>query len=417
MNRIPPVKPVQKIELSDKNNKLKLILVILLLALGFTAIGYGIMAAISTEKGWKEIEANSTEGLNCSSDFVFIYNIGAGGISPTVENKAITNLYSKATEDAYKIFTCDQGYDDINNIYTMNQKPNTELTVEPTLYQAFELLQKYNNRNIYLAPVYMQYDDIFYCSDDSEIVDFDPYSNEEVAAYYKEVAAFACDKDAVNVELLGSNKVILHVSDEYLAYAKENGITRFIDLFWMKNAFITDYLANIMSSNGYTLGSISSHDGFTCNMDTTNTNYAFNMYDNIDGEAYQIATANYAGARNIVTMHNFIMNAFDKYHSYELQNGEVRTSYLDIEDGLCKSAVNMYVAYAEGMSCSEIMLNIAPSYIAESLDEQVAVDLTKEKIYSVYCKDDVIIYNDSELEFTNVYDFNNVNYSTSLMRQ
>ena len=60
MNRIPPVKPVQKIELSDKNNKLKLILVILLLALGLTAIGVGIMTAISTEKGWKEIESNRT---------------------------------------------------------------------------------------------------------------------------------------------------------------------------------------------------------------------------------------------------------------------------------------------------------------------------------------------------------------------
>ena len=415
MNRIPPVKPVQKIELSDKNNKLKLILVILLLALGFTAIGYGIMAAISTEKGWKEIEANSTEGLNCSSDFVFIYNIGAGEESPTVENKAITNLYSKATEDAYKIFTSDQGYSDVNNIFTMNQKPNTELVIDSALYQAFELLQNYNNRNIYLAPVYMQYDDIFFSSDDSEIVDYDPFLNEEVAAYYKEIATFACDENAVNVELLGDNKVILQVSDDYLAYAKENGITRFIDLFWMKNAFVTDYLANVMKSCGYTKGSISSHDGFTCNMDQTGTAYAFNMYDNVNGKAYQIATANYKGARNIVCMRNFMMNDLDENYYYQLKNGEVRTSYLDVEDGLCKSAVNMYVAYANDTCCAEIMLNMESLYIAEELDEQVIIDLIDKKIYSVYCKDEVVFYNDSELEFTDVYDFNNVNYSTSLM--
>ncbi len=409
------LKPVQKIELSDKNNKLKLILVILLLALGFTAIGYGIMSAISTERGWKEIEANRTEGLNCSQDFVFIYNIGAGDTSPTVENKALTNLYSKAVEDAYKIFTSDEGYADVANIYTMNQKPNEELVVDPALYKTFELLQEYDNRNIYLAPVYMQYDDIFFSTDESEIVDYDPYSNEEVAAYYKEVAAYACDSEAVDVKLLGDNKVKLFISDEYLKYAEENHITRFIDLFWMRNAFITDYLAQVMRDNGYTLGSISSHDGFSCNMDETNTGYAFNMYDKVKGLPYQIATANYTGARNIVSMRDFVMSELDKPYFYELKNGEVRTSYLDVEDGLCKSSTSMLVSYSKKMSCAEIMLNMESIYIADELDEQAIANLTADDIYSVYCNEDVICYNDPELEFSNIYNYDNVNYTTSLM--
>ena len=410
------IKPVQKIELSDKNNKLKGILVILLLALGFTAIGYGLMAAISTEKGWKEIEANRTEGLNCSSDFVFIYNIGAGDASPTVENKALTNLYSTATENAYKIFTSDEGYADLDNIYSMNQNPNKELVVEHALYKAFELLQEYDNRNLYLAPVYMQYDDMFYSSDESEIIDYDPYTNAKVASYYKEVASFACDPESVDVKLLDDNKVMLYVSDEYLEYAKENNITRYIDLFWMKNAFVADYLAQVMRDNGFTLGSISSHDGFSCNLDESDTAYAFNMYDKVGDLAYQIATANYTGARNIVCMRNFMMNELDKLHYFELKNGEVRTSYLDVQDGLCKSSTNMPVSYSTEMSCAEIMLNAESVYIAEELNEDALLDLTGKDVFSVYLKGNDICYNDSKLEFTNVYDFDKVSYSTFLKK-
>lgn len=37
----------------------------------------------------------------------------------------------------------------------------------------------------------------------------------------------------------------------------------------MKNAFITDYVADVMIDNGYTLGSLTSYDGFTRNLDQT----------------------------------------------------------------------------------------------------------------------------------------------------
>lgn len=413
--KTPPVKPVQKIELTDKNNKGKLILVILLLALGFTAIGYGLFTAFSTEKGWREIEANNTEELNCSSEFVFMYNIGASGNSPTVENKAITNLYSDVVVDAYKIFTSDVDYEDVNNIYTMNQHPNEEIEVEEALYQAFELLQEFQNRNIYLAPVYAQYDDMFHVTDESEIVNYDPYSNEEVANYYSEVAAYASDPDAVDVKLLGDNKVQLFVSEEYLKYAEENGITRFVDFFWMKNAFVTDYLADAMTSKGYTLGTISSYDGFCRNLDDSDTGYAFNIFDHAEGAVRQAAIMNYSGAQSIVNLRAFMLNDLDSQHYYELKNGEVRTSYLDVTDGMCKSAVKSLVSYSKEKSCAEILLNMIPIYITDTLDKQAVFDLSSKGVYSVYCKDSVIYHNESTLTFSNLYNYDNVSYTTSLM--
>ena len=232
------------LELSNKNLKARTIAFIMLAALALTAFGYGLSSLLSTEKGWREIEANSTSELNCATEFVFMYNLGASGQSATAENKAITLVYTDAVVDGYQLFTNDEGYAGVNNVYYINQHPNEEIVVHEALYKAFSTIEEYGDRSIYLAPVYTQYDDIFYAGNDFETVDYDPYQNEEVAAYYQEVASYANNVEAINVELLGDNTIRLNVSEEYLAYADENYITSFIDFAWMKNAIVNDYLAD-----------------------------------------------------------------------------------------------------------------------------------------------------------------------------
>ena len=53
-------------------------------------------------------------------------------------------------------------FDGVKNLYYINQHPNEEIEVEEVLYQAFSLLEKYGNRAIYLAPVYIQYKNLFW---------------------------------------------------------------------------------------------------------------------------------------------------------------------------------------------------------------------------------------------------------------
>ena len=108
-----------------------------------------------------------------------------------------------------------------------------------------------------------------------------PRENKETAAYFEEFLTYANDPDAVDLELLGDNRVRLHVSEEYLAFAAENGIDSFIDFYWMKNAFIVDYLAESLADAGFTNGSISSYDGFVRNLDERDVSYSFNIYDRV----------------------------------------------------------------------------------------------------------------------------------------
>lgn len=407
--------PVQKIELQNEIPRWKWILLIILVALALTAFAYGINSALSKESGWTEIEVNSTSEINCGEEFVLMYNLGASGTLATVENKAITNLYSESSMKAYQLFTNDVEYVGINNISYINSHPNEEIEVDEVLYQAFSLIQEYENRNIYLAPIYVQYDDMFYCNDDSEIVYYDPFSNEEVAEDYREIAAFARNPEAIDIQLLGDDKIKLYVSDEYLKYAEENYITCFVDFFWMKNAFIIDYLADVLISNGYTSGSISSYDGFVRNLDESGTEFAFNIYDKVDDTIYYAGVMQYSGSQSIVYLRNYMMNNQDIQHYYQLRNGEVRTSYLDIQDGICKSSLNNLIFHSKESGCAEVLLHMIPIYIADTFQEEALSDLVDKEIYSIYCKDHMIYYNDSSITFTELYDKDQIKYETSLM--
>jgi len=400
--RTPPhPKPVEKVELSEKHLKRRLVLTILFLLLGAGAIAYGFMRFLSgdDDAGWTQIEANATsDEISCSEDFVFLYELGAGDTSSLAENKVLKTLYTELAVDAYKVFDVDYTYDEVGNVCSINRSPNEIVTVEPALYEALELVQEYGDRSIYLGPIYQMYDSLFVCEDDSQTVDYDPYQNSYLMDYYGEIAAYACDTESVDIELLGDNQVRLIVSEDYLDFAGENGITDYIDFSWMTNAFIIDYLADSLIESGYTHGCITSYDGFVRNLDDREVSYSFAIYSRDGNEVDQPAILQYTGVRSIVYLRNYMMSEKDAYHYYEMDDGEIRTMYLDPADGLCKSAINDLVSYSEEKSCAEVLLSVRDIYIAESLDTDKLDVLAEDGVYSVYVMDGELVYNDSALK-------------------
>ena len=409
---LPHPKPVKRVELSEKNTGGRLLVVILLLAFGAGALVYAFLSFLNGDPGWREIQADASSDANCGSEFVFFYNIGASGLSASAENKAIVTIYTQACVNAYQLFQNDLEFDGVHNVYYINRHPNEIIEVDEVLYEAFELLQNYGNRYLYLAPVYAVYDNLFYCNDDSETVSFDPYQSESVMNEFAEMAAYGADVNSVDLELLEDHKICLHVSEDYLQYASGNSITSFIDFYWMKNAFITDYLADTMIENHYTLGTISSYDGFVRNLDGSGNSYSFNLYDRKGNTIYPAAVMQYDYCASIVYLRNYPMNAQDYKHYYELASGDIRTVYLDEEDGLCKTSVNNLVSYSKDQGCAEVLLQMIPVFIADDFDEAALSDMADEGVFSIYCKDQVIYHNDSALVLTNLYQNENVQYTT-----
>lgn len=389
---IPRPKPVEKIELSKRHIKQRTILTALLLVIGMAALGYALYSYFAAESGWQEIAADNAAALSGREEFVLLYELGSGDLSASAEKKALTALYTEALQTSYRLFDNDMLYEGISNVRYINQHPNETITVDASLYQAFSLVQRCGSRYLYLAPAYAYYDNIFYCHDDSELVNFDPHLSEAVRADFDALAAFARDPGAVDLQLLDGNRVVLKVSEAYLQYASENGVESFIDFYWMKNAFMTDYLAQRLAADGYSAGCISSYDGFVRNLDGRGTQYAFALYNRSEQTVYQAETMRYTGPESIVFLRGYPLNSLDSRHYYELADGQIRTPYLDIADGLNRSALDNLVMYSGDLGCAELALRAAPVYIADSFREDALRALAEEGIGSIYFKDGKAVY-------------------------
>lgn len=298
------------------------------------------------------------------------------------------------------------------NMRFLNDHPNEEVEVDAALYAAFEQIAASGDRSLYLAPVYEIYDGVFHCDDPSQTVDFDPRQNDTLRAWFAKVCAYAADPSQVDLELMGGNRVRLNVSDEYLAFVREEEIGSFIDFYWMKNAFIADYLAGRLMEGGYSVGTLSSFDGFLRNLDAAeDTDYSLGIYDRADIVIRQAAVLHYRGAKSFVCLRNYPLNDAAGQYYCVLPDGEICTPFLDVRDGLCKSAVNGLTAYSKSADCAEILLKMIPIYIAEKLKPEFLKDLAEEGIQSIWCEDAVICHTEEKAELEELYDREDARYA------
>lgn len=394
--REPYVKPVTRIALPEVNVKGRVILIVALLMAAAIAIGYGLLSVLNQQPGWGEVETAS-DRPNCSTDFVFNYDFSASGSSATADRKRLTALYTEATENAYRIFSSSLSEEALYNVCHVNRHPNEAVQVEGTLYAAFELVQQYGSRNLYLAPVYAEYDRIFLCGSDGEASRYDPAQNEQLMPYITELAAFANDPDMIDLKLLGGNRVMLEVSDEYLAFAEEYEIDTFLEFGWMKNAFIIDYMAGLLTDAGYTNGYLASYDGFTRNLDERGNSYSLNLADRLGDEIHMPAAMSYSRPTAIVYLRNYPMSERDRWHCYAFENGRIVTAMIDPADGVSKSATDNIVSYSGSAGCGEILMQVLPAYLADSFSPELLNRLTEREICSIWFEGAVLCHNDREI--------------------
>lgn len=382
---LPHPKPVERIELNEEHVGRRLLLTIILLLIGGGALAYAVSQFFAPQSEWITIEANSSAGITCAPEFEFLYHLGSGELSPTAERRAVTDAYTRLCRNAFLNFHNQLEEEGVDNLYAINRHPNEELAVDGALYEALAAVERSGDRTLYLGPVYDRYGSLFYCEDDSQLVDFDPRLSPEVAREYQEYAAFARDPQAVRVELLGEDRIRLFVSEEYLEYARREGVESFIDFAWMRNAFIIDYLARELTAQGYTRGVLASCDGFIRCLDESGEEYSLLIYDRQQEKTCSVAVMCYQGPKSIVCLRDFPVNALEETRFYRLRSGEIRTPYVDTADGLCRNAVSSLTGYAGDKGCGEILLELLPVYIADALQEDALEALAKRGIDFVYC--------------------------------
>lgn len=394
-DRRPYIRPVTKLELSEKNIKFRWIAICVLLAVAAVSIGYGLFLALRKEPGWQKITVLSEE-VNCSNDFVLMYEFGYGETNPTAEYKLLEAAYQSLTVSAYRLFNAEaEGTD---NLYALNHHVNEEVTVAPALYQALEQVVSAGNRHVFLAPVRELYEPVFLSSTDAEAALYDPMKEPERQAMAMENAAYCADPASVSLELMGENKVCLKVSEEYLAYAMEYGIEVFLDLGWMKNAFIADYMADSLEEQGFTKGYLASNDGFTRNLDQRGTEYTVNLFQRVGNNIRMPANFFYSAPLSIVSLRDYPMSEQDKWSYYAYGDGSFTSVYLDM-DGMSRSSLDGITAYSKEAGCAEMALKLAPVFIADAFDAQALERLAEEGILSVWFEGSSLVSTDEARPF------------------
>ena len=389
------LKPKKVVEVEEKHVKLRVILLIICGGVALGCLGHWLFGMLTVDPGWYTITVKSSKN-HCGNEFTFSYNVGADGINPKAERDAVINLYSRACEEAYELFTWDVEEPAEGGIRYLSDHPNQAVTVDSRLYGALAAAK--DSRLLYMGPVTAEYARIFQYTEDHLASRYDPAQNPEVMAYITELMQYVSSDGHIHLELLGNNQVKLHISAEFLNYAQANGVEAFLDFGWMKNAFIADFLAEALIEKGYTLGYLVSYDGFGRYLEDKTTEYTLPLYDRFENIVDRPGTYSVKGPVNTVTFRNYPLAEGDVWHYYSFgSTGTIVSVYTDPTDGICKSATDNLTCYSKSASCAEMVLSCAPLFLTEELDESALLSLAKTGVHSIWAEGKELRYTDSTL--------------------
>lgn len=391
--------PEFRLEVDESKNKRRLIGAIVLMAISMVALTIGLISMLNREIGWQVVSANSRE-RNCSKDFILNYDFSPDGTGATLRHRELGELYGKSAEKAYQVFTPDEIFEGVNNLAYLNSHVNETVSVDEVLYRALEQVYAFENRAVFLAPVYVEYNRIFSSESLNEAQEADPTSNPDQKAFISTLVGFANDPEMIHLEFFGNNQVCLNVSDAYLRFAEEYEIDTFVDFGWMKNAFIADFLASTLTENGFTTGYLASYDGFTRNFDPRGTAFSVNVFDSDDQAINLAAVLDYAAPRNLVYLRAFPLYESDQWSYFTFPDGRVVTGMIDPADGMSKSSVDTLLAYSAEKGCAEILLEMFPIFVADQFSEERIQEIKERDIYTVWCEDSVLYHNDADIQLS-----------------
>lgn len=393
-------KPVKKIELNEKNVKLRFILFILSFLVVVACAILIFVNLFKKESGFTTIESYPT--INMQNDFVFSYDVGNTDLSITEEINNLSNKYTSLLEFSYIQFDIYSDHDQ-KNINYINNHINQDIQISELLYDSIEDVVNENEKLLYLAPIYAYYNDMF--STELDLNMLDPYQNINVQNYFKDILDYI-NSNSIKINLLSNNTINLYVSEDYINYLNENDVFYYIDFGFLKNSFIIDYIAENLLLAGYNKGNIKSYDGYFVNLDSSlDYNFVIDVLDNVNNFGSRVCNFTVKGKTSVVQFRNFMYYQNDIYRYVKMPDNSYRHIYIDYNDGLSKSSTNSLTSYSTELSCSEIALKTYRGFISDNFSLA-----TTDQIKQVWIVNTYIYYNDQSISLQNLYDINNVKY-------
>lgn len=371
-------KPVEKIELDSSRLKLKTVLFVILVVVAVLGITFGFIYLLRTESGWAEVTVTRSDNPSCADEFSFVYYYEDRSALLNAEARAVTEKYTALCEKCFSVFDIYEDRGD--NIGALNARPNTDIKTDALLYSALKKATANGNRAVFGAPVQAIYNGVCSAESDFEAELYDPDYNSEIKTFIDSATAYLLDNDHVDLKFSGGDTVRLYASDEYLRFLNDNGVELLIDLNYLKNAFIIDYIAEQMTAEGFDKGVISSVDGYTRTF--CDTPSSLSILGETDGKYLYAATAEIDKKCAALNLRAAPQSGNEKIYIYE--NGKVTLGYFDIASGVDKCACTDLFAYSYDLSCTDIALCAFDVWIADALDTEKLTNMKNSGVDYVY---------------------------------
>lgn len=415
--------PVQELLVPEGQIHRRLWLTVLAIVVAIGAFAFGISQLVRAIKDdnevWVTLRSDRYgKGNGDGSELLFQYDLSAGDGSTNTKKKTVIAAYTELCSRAEALFGAESEDGSVCGLAWLSRHPNETVTVDPALYQALRLLMQAGDRTVFLAPLRADYTNLFLAEDELTAATYDPLTAPDAVAFREEAMRYAADVDAIDLHLGEDGTVCLAVSDAYLTWAKTNCVTALLDLFWLKNAFVVDFIADGLTERGLTYGAISSYDGFTRCLDVTRSlTYGQNLTDRTGGTTYTAAELQYSGRMTVVTMRSYRLYEWDRFSCREMSDGSARTLYLDPRDGICRSGEGTLLAASRTGSCAETALKLAPIWIAEAVELSELRELATDDLDCFYVSERIVRFTSQKLlRLLSLYDDGTVRYGAEELK-
>lgn len=238
--------------------------------------------------------------------------------------KTLTDAYSKALKDVYRLLDNSEIYSDWVNLASINRNRGQELIVSPELYELLRLADALSRRegscyNLYAGALYAEWEALRFLLEPAKA---DPVCDSDEAARLERLRAATADLSNFSLEFLDDEacKLRFTVDPAYLKLLEELELSDvpILDLNLLEDAFKLQLVAKRLEEQHFDCGYLCTDDGLALALSAFDQPGNFTLYGlGEDGVAVTALSPVSAGSA-AVSLRNFPLEGEEGYYSVQL---------------------------------------------------------------------------------------------------
>ena len=332
----------REIPVSKKHFSLRVIAFVVALAVGLTAIGFGVYALVHKDPGIYTLVAYADKEVPYSGGVTAQFYFSGDDISGKVRNA--TDYLSRELRQSY--MRCDEYkvYSECSSIGAVNSALGEDVKVDGTVYSilqdAYAKTLEKKNFSLFAGPLYEEWERCLAYSQ-AEAIDADPIFDQGNREYLEKATAMVNDLSNFSLTFKDDNTIRLDISEAYAKFRSDYEVTSpVLTLNVLQTAYKTQAVVDAFAESGAYHGVIYDNQGSYAFLDPA-TESELAILDAAKYSNIHCATLKASRPCAVSLIHHFPISS-DQYNpGYRFEHeGKLllRSVHLNLSDGMPSNA-------------------------------------------------------------------------------